>query len=70
MLFDTSTKRVNLVTNDTFLWYCPNHVVVPRSDGAGEVIRIGAHVLSFAIGDKVILQYYLGFYNGLAPLDY
>ncbi|CAG8248132.1 unnamed protein product [Penicillium olsonii] len=55
------------IANGTFPWKCPDHVVVPGSDGAGEVISRGSSVTKFAIGDKVILQHYPGFRDGPAP---
>ncbi|KAI9925308.1 hypothetical protein ASPWEDRAFT_54847 [Aspergillus wentii DTO 134E9] len=55
------------IANGTFPWRFPDRVVVPGSDGAGEVIGTGALVSSFTVGDKVILQHYPGFHNGPAP---
>jgi NADPH:quinone reductase-like Zn-dependent oxidoreductase len=42
---------------------------IPLSDGAGEVVAVGAGVTEFAVGDAVMSTFFPGWTDGLPPRD-
>ena len=67
-----SVKAVSLNYRDLVMSKNPNakRPMVPLSDGAGEIIAVGAAVTRFAIGDRVALNFFRDWTAGDIRADY
>ncbi len=67
-------KAVSLNTRDLvviagYFPIPPKEKAIPVSDGAGEIVAVGAGVTRWSVGDRVFGSYYQKWHNGQFPAD-